>query len=76
MTLRSFVPFIVGMAASCGPQPGQAAPQECAPVTTELPAEASADGMAGEYQLRMFDKSGTTTVVSADGRLLLLSQDR
>jgi hypothetical protein len=75
MTLRSFVPFIVGMAAGCGPQPGQAAPQECAPVTTELPAEASADGMAGEYQLRMVATSGTKTGGSADGRLRLLAQD-
>jgi hypothetical protein len=76
MTLRCSSLFIVGLAAGCsGAQAGQAEPQDCTPVPTDLPAEASADRMAGEYQLRMIATSGPKNGSSVDGRLRLLAQD-
>jgi hypothetical protein len=76
MILRCSSLFIVGLAAGCsGAKAGQAEPQDCAPVPTDLPAEASADRMAGEYHLRMVATSGPKNGSSADGRLRLLPQD-
>ncbi|MGH3372776.1 MAG: hypothetical protein ACRDPR_22545, partial [Nocardioidaceae bacterium] len=59
----------------CGPQPGQAEPEECAPVTTDLSPEASADGLAGEYRLRLVSTSGEKQGTSVEGRLQLLPHD-
>jgi hypothetical protein len=76
MTLRYSGLFIVGLAAGCsGAKAGQAEPQDCGPVATDLPAEASADRMTGEYHLRMVATSGPKNGNSVDGRLRLQPQD-
>ncbi len=61
--------------AGCGPQPGQAEPEECAPVPTDLSPEASAGGLAGEYRLRLVSTSGEKQGTSVEGRLQLLPHE-
>lgn len=75
MTARGVGALVLGIVSGCGPRPGQAEPQECAPVATGLPADASADGLGGEYQLRMVATSGGKSGSSVDGRLRLLPHD-
>jgi hypothetical protein len=73
--------LLLGLVVGCKPQPGQAEPkdqtemQECAPIEAELSASASADGLAGQYELRMVATSGNNTGSSADGRLELVAHD-
>jgi hypothetical protein len=50
------------------------APQDCAPVTSELPAETSAEGIDGEYQLRLVATSGAKAGSRVDGALRLQPQ--
>ena len=51
-----------------------AAPEDCAPVTSELPAETSGAGIGGEYQLRLVATSGAKVGSRVDGRLRLQPQ--
>ena len=51
-----------------------AAPEDCAPVTSELPAESSAEGIDGEYQLRLVATSGAKAGSTVDGTLRLQPQ--
>ena len=59
---------------SCRAQSDPPAPQECAPPTSELSANSSADGISGEYQLRLVATSGTKAGATADGTLKLHPQ--
>jgi hypothetical protein len=71
----------LAIVTGCAPQPGQADPkgqvkaEACAPVSTELPADATAEGLAGEYALRMVATSGEKNGSSVDGRLQLQPHD-
>jgi hypothetical protein len=53
---------------------GGVAPQDCAPVTSVLPAEASAEGIGGEYQLSLVATSGVKAGSRVDGTLRLQRQ--
>jgi hypothetical protein len=81
MMRRSYGVLILGLAASCAPQPGKAEPkdqaetQDCAQVETELPADVSAAGLAGKYDVRMVAVSGEKSGSSANGRLELVAHD-
>jgi hypothetical protein len=48
-----------------------AAPEECASVADELPAESSMEDIAGEYRLRLVATSGAKVGSSVDGTLRL-----
>ena len=52
-----------------------ATPEECAPITSQLPAESSAEGIAGEYQLRLVATSGAKAGSTVDGALRLRPQE-
>ena len=66
------VPLLVG--GACRAQSGRAGPQECAPVTTELPATSTAEALAGEYQLRLVATSGRRSGSAVEGSLKLQPQ--
>ncbi len=51
-----------------------APPENCAPVTSVLPAESSGEGIGGEYQLRLVATSGTKVGSAVDGTLKLQPQ--
>jgi len=53
---------------------GGVAPQDCAPVTSELSAETSAEKIGGEYQLRLVATSGVKAGSRVDGTLRLQPQ--
>ena len=71
-----FADAIVAIAAvvACRGTGGQATPEQCAPVTDELPAPSTADGLAGDYQLRLVATSGAKTGAAAEGSLMLQPQ--
>ena len=60
---------------ACSPQPGAAAPEQCAPVTGALPAGTTAQGLEGEYQLRMIASSGPQAGDTVVGQLRLVPHD-
>lgn len=62
------------VAWSCRAPSDRPAPQECAPPTSELPSTSSADGIAGEYQLRLVATSGAKSGSAVDGALTLQPQ--
>ena len=51
-----------------------AMPEECSPVTSELPAESSGEGIGGDYRLRLVATSGAKVGSTVDGRLRLQPQ--
>lgn len=64
---------LLGVSA-CRAQSGRASPEECAPVTTELPATSSTEGWAGTYRLRLVATSGEKTGATVEGTLNLRPQ--
>ena len=60
--------------SGCRSQSGTASPEQCAPVSTELPEVASANRLAGEYHLRLVATSGAKKGAAAEGTLRLDSQ--
>jgi hypothetical protein len=65
----------VAVLAACGgANTGQADPQACAPVATSA-SDLTADGLAGEYTVRLVATSGAKEGASASGRLELRAQD-
>lgn len=75
MRVRPAASLGLALLAGCSPQPGAAAPEQCAPVTEELPSGAAAEGLEGEYQLRMIATSGPQAGDTVVGRLLLVPHD-
>ena len=71
-TAQFGIPVLAWM--GCRAAANGATPQECAPVTSQLPAESSADGIAGEYQLRLVATSGAKAGSTVDGTLRLQPQ--
>lgn len=71
---------IMGIAApllawcGCRASSGRPSPQECAPVTSDLPATSSAEGFAGLYQLSLVATAGAKTGSEIDGVLKLQPQ--
>ena len=55
----------------CRSASGRASPEECAPVSTELPPASSAEGLAGEYRLRLVATSGAKKGTATEGVLRL-----
>ncbi len=55
----------------CRSSSGRASPEECAPVATELAPASSAQGLAGEYRLRLVATSGAKKGVATEGTLRL-----
>jgi hypothetical protein len=49
-------------------------PENCAPVTSDLPAESSGKAIGGEYRLRLVATSGTKAGSAVDGTLRLQPQ--
>jgi hypothetical protein len=73
-TATTHVGAIALLAACGGANAGQADPKACAPV--EAPAsDLAADGLAGQYAVRLIATSGTKEGASAHGRLSLIEQD-
>lgn len=64
------------MSEACRSQVGKANPEDCTPASTALPATASAEGLAGEYRLKLVASSGAKKGAVAEGTLRLLPQDR
>ena len=65
----------VAVLAACGgATTGQADPQACAPVAAPA-SDLTADGLAGEYTVRLIATSGPKQDASASGRLELRAQD-
>jgi hypothetical protein len=62
------------LASSCRAQSDSPDPQVCAPPTSELLPLASAEGMGGEYRLRLVATSGSKTGSEASGKLTLQPQ--
>jgi hypothetical protein len=62
------------LAACGGANTGQADPQACPPVATPA-SDLTADGLAGEYAVRLIATSGAKQDASASGRLELRAQD-
>ena len=62
------------LASACRAQSARPDPQECAPSTSELASTASAEGMSGEYRLRLVATSGPKSGSAADGKLTLQAQ--
>jgi hypothetical protein len=74
MTGRAASWCLLLLAACAGAKGDQADPQVCGPVKT--PAEAvAADGLDGEYTLRLVATAGARRGATAEGRLALLTQD-
>jgi hypothetical protein len=63
------------MSEGCRPQIEKANPEDCTPVSTSLPASASAEGLAGEYRLKLVAVAGAKEGAVAEGNLWLLPQD-
>ncbi|MEO8090300.1 MAG: hypothetical protein ABI703_08390 [Gemmatimonadales bacterium] len=62
----------IGLAlAGCRSASGRASPEECAPVSAELPAGGSVSGLAGEYRLRLVATSGAKQGMATEGSLRL-----
>jgi hypothetical protein len=53
------------------PAGAQPAPGDCAPSTERLPSDATADGLAGEYRVRIVATGGVKKGAAQDARLLL-----
>jgi hypothetical protein len=65
-------PFL--LLSMCRSPSGRANPEECAPVATELPPASSAEGLAGEYRLRLVATSGAKKGAATEGALRLDAQ--
>ena len=63
------------MSEACRSQVGKADPEDCTPVSAALPATASAEGLAGEYRLKLVALAGPREGAVAEGKLWLLPQD-
>ena len=61
---------------ACRAQSGNASPAECAPAASDLPAGSTAEGLAGEYQLRLVATSGMKAGSTSEGTLTLKPQPR
>ena len=55
----------------CRSPSGRASPLECATVSTELPPASSAQGLAGQYRLRLVATSGAKKGAATEGTLRL-----
>jgi hypothetical protein len=64
-------PGLVLALAGCRVPHPEAAQETCPPVAAELPPDASANGLAGEYRLHLIAESGGLRGNTADGRLHL-----
>lgn len=73
IALRDFL--VLGLLLGCGRAAGSADPQPCGPVASELPGEASADLLAGEFRLRLVATSGEKRGSSTEGSVTLLPYD-
>ena len=62
-------PFLI--LSGCRSQSEGAGPEQCAPVSTDLPPPSSAAGLAGEYRLRLVATSGTKKGAATEGTLRL-----
>ena len=60
---------------ACHSPSSRSGPEDCAPTTAELPATSSAEGLVGEYHLRLIATSGAKQGAVAEGSLKLQSQD-
>ncbi|HET6778433.1 MAG TPA: hypothetical protein VFH26_06055 [Gemmatimonadales bacterium] len=67
------IPLVVW--TGCRAAANGATPEECAPVTSELPAKSSTEITAGEYQLRLVATSGAKVGSTVDGSLRLQPQE-
>lgn len=61
-------------ALTCRSSADSPSPQQCAPVSSELPATSSAQELAGEYRLRLVATSGVKTGSAVEGPLKLMDQ--
>ncbi len=57
--------------SACRSQSGGATPEECAPISSELPPASSAAALAGEYRLRLVATSGAKKGAATEGTLRL-----
>lgn len=64
----------VALSVGCRSAANGATPEDCAPVSSELPAESSGEGIGGEYQLRLVATSGAKVGSAVDGTLRLQPQ--
>jgi hypothetical protein len=64
----------VAVLVGCSGAAGGATPEECAPVTAEIPASGTVTPAVGEYQLRLVATSGAKTGASVEGTLSLQPQ--
>ena len=67
-----WLPLVTWM--GCRASPSGATPENCAPITSVLPAESSGERIGGEYQLRLVATSGTKMGSAVDGTLKLQPQ--
>ena len=65
-----------GLLLACHSRSGDPHPEACGPISTDLPADASAEELAGQYRLRLVAASGPKEGSSAEGTLWLERQDR
>ena len=68
------LPAAILILLACRSSSGGATPEDCAPITTELPPASSASDLAGEYRLRLVATSGAKKGVATDGSLSLEPQ--
>ncbi len=73
---RSRIVLASAALLACRGAAGRASPEECAPVTAELPASSTAAGLEGEYQLRLVATSGTKPGTAVEGTLTLQPLDQ
>jgi hypothetical protein len=75
MIARASVWLGMALVVGCRACPAEAGPQACAPVTSSLPADASAEALAGRYRLQLVASSGANKGGTAGGALQLLPYD-
>lgn len=68
------LPSALLILSACRSSSGGTTPEDCAPITTELPPASSASHLAGEYRLRLVATSGAKKGVATDGTLSLEPQ--
>jgi hypothetical protein len=73
-TLMNFPAILVALCA-CRTSTDRPSPQECAPITSELPDTSSIREFAGEYQLKLIATSGVKSGSTVEGTLKLVRQN-
>lgn len=71
MSARGWLCAGLSLAAGCRSQVAEAGPQACAPSSATLPADASAEALAGSYRLQLVASTGPSAGESAAGGLEL-----